>query len=102
MKTTTHDDLLDEIAGKQGTSDREIFESELKAEILAYKFKELRKQKKLTQGQLAEKLGVDKGQISRIENGKFNLTLATINKMATELGVRIDFSFQTIGLKPVL
>jgi HTH-type transcriptional regulator / antitoxin HipB len=101
MTTTTHEELLDEIVGKQGTSGREIFECELKAEILAYKFKELRKQKKLTQGQLAEKLGVDKGQISRIENGKFNLTLATINKMASELGVRVDFSFQPIELKPV-
>ena len=100
MKTTTHDELLDEIAGKPGTNERENFESELRAEVLAHKFKELRKQKKLTQSQLAEKLGMEKGQISRIENGRFNLTLATINKIASELGVRVNFSFQMIGLKP--
>jgi DNA-binding XRE family transcriptional regulator len=101
MKTTNHDELLDEIIGNQGTTNREIFESELKAEILACKFKELRKQKKLTQSQLAEKLGMEKGQISRIENGKFNLTLTTINKIASELDIRVNFSFQMIGQKPI-
>jgi HTH-type transcriptional regulator / antitoxin HipB len=101
MKTTDHDELLDEIVGRQGTIERENFESELRAEILAYKFKELRKQKKLTQSQLAEKLGMGKGQISKIESGKFNLTLATINKIASELDVRVNFSFQKIELMPV-
>jgi HTH-type transcriptional regulator/antitoxin HipB len=101
MKITNHNDLLDEIIGKQGTDERENFENELKAEILAHKFKELRKKRKLTQSQLAERLGVEKGQISRIENGKFNLTLATIHKIAAELKVRVNFSFQEIDLKPV-
>jgi HTH-type transcriptional regulator/antitoxin HipB len=96
MKTTTHDELLNEIAGKYGTTERESFESELRAEILAYKFRELRKEKKLTQSQLAEKLGMEKGQISKIENGKLNLTLATINKIASVLGARVNFSLQMI------
>ena len=96
MKITTHKDLLDEIVGKLGTEERENFESELKAEILAHKFKELRKKRRLTQSQLAERLGIEKGQISRIENGKFNLTLATINKISSELKVKVNFSFQEI------
>lgn len=96
MKTTDHEELLNEIAGKPGTTERECFESELRAEILAFKLKELRKEKNLTQSQLAEKLGMEKGQISKIENGKFNLTLATINKIASALGVRINFSLQAI------
>jgi len=102
MKTTNHDELLDEIIGKEGTIERENFEGELRAEILALKFKELRKKKKLTQSQLAEKLGMEKGQISRIEHGKFNLTLATINKIASELDVSVNFSLQMIGLKRAL
>ena len=96
MKITTHKDLLDEIVGKLGTEERENFESELKAEILAHKFKELRKKRRLTQSQLAERLGIEKGQISRIENGKFNLTLATITKISSELKVKVNFSFQEI------
>jgi len=96
MKTTDHEELLNEIAGKPGTPERESFESELRAEILAFKLKELRKEKNLTQSQLAEKLGMEKGQISKIENGKFNLTLTTINKIASALGVRVNFSLQAI------
>jgi transcriptional regulator with XRE-family HTH domain len=34
---------------------------------------------------------LEKGQISKIENGKFNLTLSTINKMAAALGARVNF-----------
>ena len=91
MKTITHDEVLDRFIGKQGTPERAEFENELKTEILACQFKELRKKKKLTQSQLAEKLGLEKGQISKIENGKFNLTLSTINKMAAALGARVNF-----------
>jgi HTH-type transcriptional regulator / antitoxin HipB len=96
MKTVSHDEVLDRFVGKQGTPERAEFENELKAEILAHQFKELRKKKHLTQSELAEKLGMEKGQISKIENGKFNLTLSTINKMALALGARVNFDLQPI------
>ena len=96
MKTVTHNEVLDRFIGKKGTPERIGFENELKAEILAYQFKELRKKKNLTQTQLAEKTGMEKGQISKIENGKFNLTLATINKIASALGARVNFDLQPI------
>lgn len=96
METTSHDDLLNEIIGEQETPERIEFENELKADILAYRFKEIRKKRKMTQTQLAEKLGMEKGQISKIENGKLNLTLATINRLASALGVKISFDFQVL------
>ena len=91
MKTTTHEQLLNEIVGNAGTLEREQFENELKADILASRLKELRKKKHITQSQLAEKLGMDKTQISKIENGKFNLTLQTVNRFANALNARINF-----------
>ncbi len=94
MKTISHNEVLNRFIGKEGTPNRVEFENELKAEILAYQFKELRKKKHLTQTQLAEKIGMEKGQISKIENGKFNLTLATINKIAVALGARVNFYLQ--------
>ena len=94
MKTTSHNEVLNRFIGKEETPERIEFENELKAEILAYQFKELRKKKHLTQTQLAEKTGMEKGQISKIENGKFNLTLATINKIALALGARVNFDLQ--------
>ncbi len=96
MKTITHDEILNRFIGERGTNKRIEFENELKAEILAFQFKELRKKKHLTQMQLASKIGMEKGQISKIENGKFNLTLATINKIATALGAKIHFNLQSI------
>ena len=72
------------------------FENEPKADILAHQFKELRKMKQLTQTQLAEKIGLEKGAISKIENGKFNLTLATINKIASALDAKVNFELQQV------
>jgi len=39
---------------------------------------------------------MEKGQISKIENGKFNLTLATISRMATALGAKVSFELQSV------
>jgi len=94
-KTLSHEEVLNRFIGEPGTETRIRFENELKAEILAHQFKELRKKKHLTQSQLAEKLGMGKGQISKIENGKFNLTLTTINKIASALGARVNFELQS-------
>jgi HTH-type transcriptional regulator / antitoxin HipB len=96
MKTVSHEEVLNRFVGKQGTPERTEFENELKAEILAHQFKELRKMKHLTQTELADKLGMEKGQISKIENGKFNLTLSTINKIAAALGAKVSFDLQQI------
>jgi len=96
MKSVIQNELLKQAVGEPRTHERIAFENELKAEILAYQFKELRKNKNLTQAQLAEKTGIEKGQISRIENGKYNLTLATINKIAAALGAKVNFDLQPV------
>src|SRR6056297_2732523 len=96
MKTVSHEDVMNRFIGEPETKNRIRFENELKSEILAHQFKELRKKKHLTQSQLAEKLGMEKGQISKIENGKFNLTLTTINRIATALGARVNFDLQPV------
>jgi DNA-binding XRE family transcriptional regulator len=95
-KTVSHEEVLNRFIGEPESENRIRFENELKAEILAHQFKELRKKKHLTQSQLAEKLGMEKGQISKIENGKFNLTLTTINKIASALDARVNFDLQPV------
>lgn len=96
MKTISNQQILDEFIGEKGTEEREAFESELRADILACRFKELRKKKRLTQKQLAEKAGMGKEQISKIENGRFNLTLSSINRIADALDSRLNFDLQPI------
>ncbi len=52
--------------------------------------KRIRAKKKMSQGDIARALEVDRGYISNIENGKKNPTLATVAKIANALGVSAD------------
>ena len=57
---------------------------------LGQNLKKIRTQKKMSQGDIARNLGVDRGYISNIENGKKNPTLATVDKLAKALGAPAD------------
>lgn len=96
MKTITHEEILNEFIGEKGTLEREAFENKLKREVLAYKFKQLRKKKHLSQMQLGEKAGLKKSQIARIENGKADLTFSNMLKMANALDAKLNFDLQPI------
>ena len=51
---------------------------------------ELRKERKLSQVDLAIKTGLDKGHIARIELGRYSVGLDTLQKIADALDVRIE------------
>lgn len=57
---------------------------------LGKNLKRIRTAKGISQGEIGRILGVDKGFVSNIENGKTNPTLATITKLAKALGVSSD------------
>jgi len=59
------------------------------SEKLGLNFKTLRIEKGLSQGEIAEAIGVSRSYISNIENGKVNPTLSTIEKLAEIIGVSI-------------
>lgn len=48
-----------------------------------------RAQKKITQKELAEEIGVAQSALSRFESGRGNPTLSFIQKVATGLGLRL-------------
>lgn len=54
---------------------------------LGLNLKKIRTKKGISQGDISRELGVSRGFISTIENGKTNPTLATISKLARALGV---------------
>ncbi len=60
------------------------------AEKLGRNLKRIRKEKGVSQGEVASAFGMDKAFISNIENGKTNPTLATIAKLAKAVGVPIE------------
>ena len=54
---------------------------------LGKRLREARLKKKMSQGGITKKLGVHRSYISRLEHGKRNPSLLTINKMADALAV---------------
>lgn len=54
----------------------------------------IRVQRNLSQQDLAAKCDFEKSNMSRLEAGKINCTLSTINKVATALEVRIEELFK--------
>ncbi|HEY9585509.1 MAG TPA: helix-turn-helix transcriptional regulator [Candidatus Paceibacterota bacterium] len=57
---------------------------------LGANIKRIRTKKKMTQGDICRKLDMDRSYMSAIENGKKNVTLAVLGKLAGALDVSID------------
>ena len=57
-------------------------------EQMAAKLKALRARQGLTQEQLAEKSGVSRTYLARLETGRQDPTLSTLEKLAQALGVK--------------
>ena len=97
MKTHTLEKLTDKYIGKKGTPDRKQFEFELKLDILGDMIKKARNEKKLTQEQLGELVGVQKAQISKIENNAKDVRFSTIMKVfnALKAKVKMTIDFDT-------
>lgn len=60
------------------------------SEKFGQNMKRIRTKKKMSQGDIARALEVDRGYISNIENGKKNPTLATVARIANALGIPAD------------
>jgi len=82
--------------GAEGTPERNAYELELRAELIAEKIKELRKAQNMTQAELGEKIGVKKAQVSRLESSTANVTLETLQKVFQALGARVKFEIETL------
>lgn len=89
-------DIKSNYVGAEGTAERNEYEAELRAELIAEKIKELRQVRNMTQEELGQKLGVKKAQVSRLESSTANITLQTLQKVFTALGARVNFAIELI------
>jgi DNA-binding XRE family transcriptional regulator len=92
MKKYTLDELTDKYIGEKGSTEREQFEFELKLDILGEMIKKARKERHLTQEQLGELVGVQKAQISKIENNAKDVRLSTILKVFNALKAKVKMT----------
>jgi len=56
--------------------------------------KKIRLEKGMSQGDICRALSLDRAYISNVENGKQNLTISTMEKVAKALGVSVDRLFK--------
>lgn len=89
-KLHSYDDLLDKKYGKRGTSTRSAFEEKALAYYYGEILKERRKELKLTQKKLAEKIGKERSYIAYIEQGKTDMQLSTFLSISNALGLKIS------------
>ena len=94
FKTVSLDTMIDKHIGKPGTEKREAFENELRIDLLGQAIKQARQERNLTQEQLGELVGVQKAQISKIENSMTDARFTTILKVFEALGARVNFSVE--------
>jgi len=92
-KIVRFEDHIDKEYGKRGATKREKYEQGFESFKLGVMLQDLRKQKNLTQEQLAEKCGTTKTYISRIENDASDIRLSTLLRIIREgLGGHINIS----------
>lgn len=91
-KITDYDAVLDAKFGTKGTTQR------AEAEEKAYSFytgqiiEDARKRAKISQAELARRIGSDRSYISRVENGQTEPKVSTFYRIMNALGCRIEFS----------
>ena len=94
LETVSLDSMIDKHIGKAGTPRRDTFENELRIELLGNAIKQARKERHLTQQQLGALVGVQKAQISKLENSVTNARFETILKVFSALGAKVNFNVE--------
>ena len=81
---TSWDNHLNQKYGETGTQTREKYEQEFESFKLGVLIQEARKQRHLTQEELALKVGTTKNYISRVENDASDIRLSTLMRIITD------------------
>lgn len=94
MKTYTLEAVTDELVGEIGTANRDQFEYDLQLDLIANAIRQTRKERNLTQEDLGKLIGVQKAQISKLENNTGNVTIETLIKVFTALKAKVTLQIK--------
>lgn len=94
-KLPTFNQQLDEEYGKTGTPQREEFHAESLSWYYGQLLRDRRRELKMTQREVAEKLGREQSYIARVENGKADIQLSSFFRIAAILGIQFIPTFAT-------
>ena len=90
------DAWLNETCGQEGSPEREAFRKEAEAYCVGQIIHDARKEGKITQSELASRIGTNKAYISKIENGLIEPGVGLFFRIIDALGLRWEID------KPVL
>jgi DNA-binding XRE family transcriptional regulator len=91
-KISDYSAVLDAQYGKKGSAERAKFDDEAYAFYVGQVLLEARKNARLTQEDLAKRIGADKSYISRIEKGVTMPSAATFYRIIHSLGLTINIT----------
>jgi HTH-type transcriptional regulator/antitoxin HipB len=94
IKTYSLDEITDKHIGKRGTPKREAFENELRLDLIGEAIRQARIERNLTQEELGRLVGVQKAQISKLENSLTDARFETIIKV---LNASIHFHVELVN-----
>ncbi|MDD2552623.1 MAG: helix-turn-helix transcriptional regulator [Dysgonamonadaceae bacterium] len=92
MKSFSLAEMKDKYIGKVGTTERDEYEYELRMDVLGKMIKTARQERHLTQEELGKLVGVQKSQISKLENSANSATIDTVIKVFKALKAEINFN----------
>ena len=99
FKTYSLDEITDKHIGKKGSPKRDAFENELRLDLLGDAIKQARIERNLTQEELGQLVGVQKAQISKLENCMTDARFETIIKVFKALNAKINFNVEFLNKK---
>ncbi|MDR2815586.1 MAG: helix-turn-helix domain-containing protein [Proteiniphilum sp.] len=81
---------MDNLYGKVGTPERDAFRREAYAYCMGHVIRDARKSEKITQEELALRIGADKAYVSKIEKGVIEPGVGTFYRIIEALGLRVE------------
>ena len=99
LKTFTLEEITEKHIGKRGTPKREDFENELRLDLLGETIRQVRLERNVTQEELGRLVGVQRAQISKLENSLTDARFETIIKVFKALNAKINFNVELLEQK---
>ena len=92
QKIVDYDAVLDAKFGKEGTPERIEAEEKAFAFYTGKIIEDARKQARISQSELAKRIGTDRAYVSRIESGKIEPKVSTFYRIINAVGMKVDLS----------
>ena len=92
-KLHTAGELPDKQDGEAGTESRTVFHEKSIAWYYGEILRDRRKQLKITQQELAEKVGTARSYIARVEKGETDIQISSFFRIARALGIEFTPTF---------